>query len=246
MDIKPAFKLVAYLFFSLILIVLIIMPIFELNDLKIFNLIYDKRFLDALIFGFETSIIATFLSSLFGIPSGYYLARNNGFFIKFLDSIFDIPLIIPPLIIGAMLLIFFNKVLPDFIFTIKGAVIAQFFISFPYVLKSAKNSFELVTDIYENIAMTLGANPFRSFFDTTFKISFGSILSGIILSWIRSFGEFGATLIVGGGISKKTENIPIYIYQTISEGQFEKGLSASILIIFVGLIFLFMIKRKFS
>ncbi len=246
MDIKLVSKIIAYLFFLLIIIVLLFIPFFELKFSSFFPLFKDKRFLKALFFGLQTSIIATIISVLFGIPSGYFLAKNKNLWAKIIDSIFDIPLIIPPLIVGAMLLICFNKFLPQFIFTPKGAIIAQFFISFPYILKSSKNSFELVPDVYEQIALTLGAKPLRSFFDTTFKLSFGGILSGIILSWIRSFGEFGATLLVGGGISNKTENIPIYIYQTISEGNFEKGLSASILIIFIGIIFLFMIKKKFS
>ena len=246
MDIKPVSKIIAHLFFSLVIIILIVIPFYEVRTSNFFNLLNDDRFYNAIIFGLETSIIATAISGFFGIPSGYYLARGNGAWVKILDSIFDIPLIIPPLIVGAMLLIFFNKVIPEFIFTLKGAILAQFLISFPYVLKASKNSFELVPEIYEQIALTLGAKPIRSFWDTTFKLSFGGILTGMILSWIRSFGEFGATLLVGGGISNKTENIPIYIYQTISEGNFEKGLSASILIIFIGLIFLFMVKRKFS
>jgi len=246
MDIKPVSKIIAYLFFSIIIGILIIIPFYQLKIINFYKLLHDRRFYKALIFGLETSIIATTISVIFGVPSGYYLARSRGLLVRFLDSIFDIPLIIPPLIVGAMLLIFFNKIIPEFIFTIKGAIVAQFFISFPYILKASKSSFELVPEIYEQIALTLGAKPIRSFWDTTFKLSFGGILTGTILSWIRSFGEFGATLLVGGGISNKTENIPIFIYQTILEGNFEKGLSASIMIIFIGLIFLFMVKRKFS
>ncbi len=246
MDIKPASKIITYLFFSFIIIILIVIPIYELNSSKFLSLLNDKRFFKALLFGVETSIIATALSIFFAIPSGYYLARSEGFWIKVIDSIFDIPLIIPPLVIGAMLLIFFNKMIPDFIFSIKGAVVAQFFISFPYVLKASKSSFELVPEIYEQIALTLGAKPIRSFWDTTFKLSFGGILSGIILSWIRSFGEFGATLLVGGGITGKTENIPIYIYMNMTQGYVEKGLTASIFIVFLGLVFLFLIKKKFN
>ena len=246
MDIKPVSKIITYLFFSIIIIIIVLLPIFELKNYYFLRLLHDKRFFDSLLFGLETSIFATVVSIILGIPSGYFLARNNGFWTKIIDSVFDIPLIIPPLIIGAMLLIFFNKVLPDFIFTIKGAIVAQFFISFPYILKASKNSFELVPEIYEQIALTLGAKPFRSFFDTTFKLSFGGILSGTILSWIRSFGEFGATLLVGGGISNKTENIPIYIYQTISEGDFEKGFAASVFIIFIGITFLIFIKKNFQ
>ena len=246
MDLKPVYKIFTFLFFILLVLILIIFPIFQLKNFNLFKIVADTRFINAFIFGLKSSIIATFLSAIFGIPAGLYLARTKSNFSKILDAFFDIPLIVPPLIIGAMLLIFFNKTIPEFIFTIKGAIIAQFFISFPYLLKASKSSFELIPEIYEQIALTLGAKPLRSFFDTTFKLSFGGIVSGFVLSWIRSFGEFGATLLVAGGISNKTENIPIYIYQTISEGNFEKGFAASIVIISIGIIFLIFIKKNFQ
>ena len=245
MDIRPVSKITTLFFFSVLIIILFIFPVLKLKNFHFIALITDKRFFDSIIFGFNTSFFATCLSALVGIPIGLYLSKNQSIFAKIVDSIFDIPIIIPPLIIGAMLLLFFNSSFVNVIFTATGAIIAQFFVSFPYVLKAAKNSFELVPEKYEQMALTLGAKPFRSFFDTTFKLSFGGIFSGIILSWIRSFGEFGATLLIAGGIANKTENVPIYIFQTISEGNFDKGLSASILIVIIGVIFLFLIKWKF-
>ena len=243
MDIKPVSKIATILFFFVLIIILFIFPVFKLKNFHFLGLITDKRFLNAFIFGVETSFLATCLSSIIGIPIGLYLAKNQSIFAKIVDSIFDIPIIIPPLVIGAMLLLFFNSSFVNVIFSATGAIIAQFFVSFPYVLKAAKNSFELIPEKYEQMALTLGAKPFRSFFDTTFKLSFGGIFSGIILSWIRSFGEFGATLLIAGGIANKTENVPIFIFQTISEGDFDKGLSASILIVIIGIIFLFLIKK---
>lgn len=223
---------------------------FEVKFNAICMLIKDKAFLDAVLFGLETSLCATFLSAIFGIPAGFYLARNNSMFSKFMDVFFDIPIIIPPLIVGVLLLSFFNlqfvKRFYSFIFTAQGAVTAQFFVAFPFTIKASKNSFELISPIYERIAMTLGASNFRSFFDTTFKLAFDGILSGLILTWLRSLGEFGATLMVGGGIAYKTANIPINIYLKMTEGDFEKGLAASIFVVILSFVSVITIKSLFK
>ena len=234
-------------FFIFIFVVFIIFYSISNISLKsIVSLIQDKYFIDALSFGFKTSIIATFLSALVGIPAGLYLSRNSRFLDKIIDSFFEIPIIIPPLIVGVLLLNFFNsniiKKFYEFIFTLQGAVVAQFIISFPYTLKAAKNSFELIPTIYEDIAMTLGASPLKSFIDTTFRLSIHGIISGLILSWVRSFGEFGATLLVAGGIRGKTENLSIYIYKNMVEGEFYKGITASITTIFLAVLVIFGLK----
>jgi len=212
-------------------------------------LLSDQGFLTAVLFSLKTSLIATFFSFIVGVPAGFFLARNRGITSRVLDVIFDIPIVIPPLIVGVLLIAFFNSAFIhrfyEFIFTATGAVIAQFFVAVPFTIKSSKSAFELVPPIYERIAMTLGARAFRSFYDTTFKIAFPGILSGLLLTWLRCLGEFGATLMVGGGIPGKTENIPINVYLSISSGEFEKGLGASVVTVFLVFICILVINTVF-
>lgn len=200
----------------------------------------DREVLRAVGFGLVTSLLATFLAVLFGVPAGYYLARSRRFTSRLLDAFFDIPLIIPPLIMGVLLLTFFNmafmKNFYNFVFTTAGAVIAQFFVAFPFTVKTSKSAFEMVSPVYERIAMTLGARPLRSFWDTTLKLASGGIISGILLSWLRALGEFGATLMVGGGIAGKTANIPIRIYLDMTEGDFHKGIAMSLAVALVAFV----------
>ncbi len=242
---KYSVKLVTYLFFSFILLI-IIFSFSNFSKKEFIILLKDKNFVRAIIFGLKTSLLATLLSAIFAIPAGFYLARNKRLFDKIIDSLFEIPIIIPPLIVGVLLLNFFNsqiiKSFYNFIFTVEGATIAQFLTSFPYTLKASKNSFELIPTIYEEIAMTLGASPLKSFIDTTFKLSINGIISGLILSWVRSFGEFGATLLVAGGIAGKTENLSIYIYKNMIEGEFNKGITASLVTIFLAVIIISLLK----
>jgi molybdate transport system permease protein len=213
--------------------------LFSIGPADIREVLAAPTFFSAVFFSLKTALIATVLSFVFGIPTGFYLARKKSRFSRVLDVLFDIPIIIPPLIVGVLLLTFFN--LPvvsrfhSFIFTTSGAVIAQFFVAAPFTIKSARNAFELVPPVYERIAMTLGASPFVSFYDTTFRIAFPGILSGLILTWLRCMGEFGATLMVGGGIRSKTENLPIHVYLHMSSGDFNLGITVSMLTILLAI-----------
>ncbi len=205
-----------------------------IDTTTIVTLFQDDGFGRALLFSLKTSTAATLLAAFMAIPAGLYLSRNQGSVVKCIDALFDIPIVIPPLIVGVLLLSFFNtplvKEIYDFIFTMPGAIAAQFFIAVPFSVRAAKNGFDLVPQIYEQIAMTLGASPTKAFWDTTFKLALPAINSGLMLSWLRCLGEFGATLMVGGGIPGRTENIPIYIYLNMSSGDFKKGMAASIVV----------------
>ncbi len=241
-------KLLICLLFVFIIVVLL-SGVMKTNSSAIFALFKNKEFVYSVFFSLKTSLIATFLSFVIGVPSGFFLARSRGVFSGLLDAVFDIPMIIPPLVVGVFLLTFFNvpiiKQLYPFIFTTAGAVIAQFFVAVPLTIKSSKSAFELVSPVYEMVAMTLGAKPFKSFYDTTFKIAFPGILSGLILTWLRCMGEFGATLMVGGGIPFKTENIPINIYLNMTGGDFSAGIAASVVSICIAFICIICIKIIF-
>ena len=205
----------------------------SIDQSAISALLSDPSFITAVLFSLKTSLLATVIAFFIGVPAGFYLARVKGRWARLLDVLFDIPIVIPPLISGVLLLTFFSqpliKAVYPFIFSTAGAVIAQFFVAVPFTIKSSKTAFTLVSPIYERIAMTLGARPLTSFFDTTFKIALPGISSGLVLTWLRCLGEFGATLMVGGGIPGKTENIPINVYLHLSGGDLKLGIAISLL-----------------
>ena len=243
-------SLINYRLFSIVLLILILAVIitnfFNTDTGDIEKLFANKEFIYSVFFSLKTSFLATFLAFIFGMPTGLYLSRTKNFFSGVIDIVVDIPMVLPPLIVGVMLIIFFKSSglenFYSFIFTASGAVAAQFFVALPLVIKSSKSAFELVSQTYETIAMTLGSKPCKAFYDTTFKIALPGIMSGIILAWLRCMGEFGATLLIGGGIPYKTENIPINIYINMSSGGFGMGMAASVLSIIIIVIFIVFIK----
>lgn len=230
----------------LLIVVIFLTGVLQTNLADYFALLKDEEFIKAAIFTFEAAIPATLLAFFSGVPVGFYLSRFNGIIPKIFDTAFDIPIVIPPLIAGVLFLsLFSSNIVPFlniFIFNIYGAIAVQFFIAFPLTVKMSKSAFDLVPSLYENLAMTLGASYFRAIYDTTFKIAFSGIVSGVILTFLRCLGEFGATLIVGGGIPGETENVPINIYLNMSSGKFEYAIAASVLTIIFAAIGLFAIK----
>lgn len=243
-------SIINYKLFSIALLILILSVIFmsffntDLKDIE--KLISNREFISSVFFSLKTSFLATLLAFIFGMPTGLYLARTKNLFSGVMDIVVDIPMVLPPLIVGVMLITFFKssglEKFYSFIFTASGAVAAQFFVALPLIIKSSKSSFDLVSQRYETIAMTLGSKPCKAFYDTTFKIAFPGIMSGVILTWLRCMGEFGATLLIGGGIPYKTENIPINIYINMSSGDFSMGMAASVLSITIIVIFLIIVK----
>jgi molybdate transport system permease protein len=244
-----------YSFFTTLILIVFILAVlitgcFSVSSNSLMDILHDGEFYSAALFSLKTSFLATVLSFIFGVPAGLFLSKCKGMILHILDTVFDIPIVVPPLIVGVLFLSFFNlnfvKSFYSFIFTFWGAVIVQFFIAVPLTVKSAKNSFKMVPSVYEMIANTLGKKPLRAFWDTTFKIALPGILSGLTLTWMRCIGEFGATLMVGGGIPFKTENIPVNIYINITSGDYQKGLSASIITIIVAFICILFMRILYS
>lgn len=231
---------------ALFFIIVVLTGLTSVDYRDIPALLKNKVFWNAMWFSIKTATIATVAAFILGVPAGYYMARNKRAMSRIFDAIFDIPVVVPPLIVGVLLLNFFNtpvlREIGSFIFTTKGAIVAQFFVAVPFTIKAAKNAFELIPPIYERIAMTLGASPMRSFYDTTFKIALPSIVSGLILTWLRCLGEFGATLMVGGAMPGRTQNIPIFIYMANTGGDFKVAMLASILSIIVAFVGVFVVK----
>jgi molybdate transport system permease protein len=241
-----AIKIITFVLALFIIITFIIsLAHIKFNIVK--ELFYDSEFILALFFSIKTASLATLLAIIFGIPSGLFLSRSNSGIIKtIIDIIIYIPIVLPPLVVGMLLLTLFNidfiKNFYQFVFTTSGAVIAQFFIAFPLLVVISRNSFDMVPKIYEMAAITLGKNEYKAFFDTTFKISLSNIFSGVILTWLRCMGEFGATILVGGGIPNETENIPIKIYSSVLNGDINKGVTISFVLVFLAIICITIVK----
>lgn len=221
------------------------------TDLELRTLVglgHNTRFARALVFSLLTSCGATLCAFVLGVPTAFWLSRSRHGLARLGGIVLEVPLVVPPLLIGVLLLKVSGHPLAqqlfNLVFTFQGALLAQFIVAVPLMIKSAESAFRLVPCRYEQLATTMGSSPLRAFLDTTWPLAWPGIMSGILMTWMRTLGEFGATLMVGGGIPGKTENIPIFIYLSISEGDFAAGMGACALLILTVLVLLLLLRWR--
>ncbi|NLP29965.1 MAG: molybdate ABC transporter permease subunit [Clostridiales bacterium] len=176
--------------------------------------------------------IATVFSFIFGILMAYLINKRNIPGKSIWETIIILPMILPPSVTGYILLIAFGKrgfigkfLLESFgiqlVFTWLGAVIASFIVSLPLMYQNVKTAFISTDPIYEKAAETLGSSEFKKFMTITIPLAWPGIISGIVLSFARAIGEFGATLMIAGNIPGKTQTIPTAIYFAVESGNNE-------------------------
>ncbi|MDX2253890.1 MAG: molybdate ABC transporter permease subunit [Pseudanabaenaceae cyanobacterium bins.39] len=173
----------------------------------------------------STSLLFTFC---IGIGTAYSLLEYRGKWKSVIDSIFLAPLVLPPTVVGFLLLQLFGKygwigqILHLFhlniIFTWYAAVIAAIVVTFPLMYKTAQGAFEQVDTNLLRAAKTLGASDFMVFWQIALPLASSGIMAGTILAFVRGLGEFGATLMLAGNIQGETTTIPLAIYAAVQAG----------------------------
>ena len=194
-----------------LLIVLFIMypilnSVFSTDSRILLETLQDKEVICAVWTSILSATITTLIAFLFGVPFAYLLARVEFKGKKLVESIVDIPIVIPHTVAGIILLTVFSKncwlgkflesVGLTVIGTRIGIVAAMLFVSMPFLINSAKDSFLSVSPKLENVSRSLGASHVQTFFYITFSIGWRGILTGMILTWARAISEFGAVIML--------------------------------------------------
>lgn len=184
----------------------------------------------ALALTLKVALWATALNLLLGVGVGYAMARWRFVGREVLDAVFTLPMVMPPTVLGYYLLVLIGSQGPigawllkvagiRLIFTWQGAVIAAMVVSFPLVFKGARAAFETVDAQLEGAARTLGIHEMAVFFRVSLPLAWRGILAGLLLSFARALGEFGATLMVAGSIPGRTQTLSIAVYEAVQAGQ---------------------------
>jgi molybdate ABC transporter permease protein len=176
----------------------------------------------------KTALVATIATFLLGIAAAYWMLNYRGKGKFLLESILISPLILPPTVVGFILLLLLGKngaigkILISFniivVFSWYGAVIAAIVVSFPLMYRIALGAFEQIDTDFLNVARTLGASEWTIFRRILLPLSFPGILAGTMLTFARALGEFGATLMLAGNIPGETQTIPMAIYFAVEAG----------------------------
>lgn len=176
-----------------------------------------------------TALVATALTLPLAIAVGWVLARRRFAGKALFETLVSLPLVLPPVATGLLLLWLFGRRSPvgqaldaagiDVVFTWKAVVIAMMVISFPLVARSVRSGIEQVDRRYEDLAATLGATPWRILRTITLPMASRGIVAGAILGFSRALGEFGATIMVAGAIPGRTQTLAVGIYTFVETGR---------------------------
>ena len=206
---------------------------------------------DALRLSLITTAITAGLTVVFGTPLAYLLARRNFRGAGLIDTLIDLPLVLPPAVAGIALLFTFgrNGLLGGLIddagvavaFTTTAVILAQLFVAAPFYIKAAKSGFESVDPDLERVSTTLGEGELRAFARVTVPLAAPALLGGIVMTWARALGEFGATIMFAGSLQRVTETVPLSIYDALQD-DLDAALMLSIVLVAVSFAVLLVFK----
>jgi thiamine transport system permease protein len=180
---------------------------------------------------------------VFGIPVALYIARKKDTkFGKILDSLVNVPLIIPTTALGFSLALFWSSIYAGGSLSMVMVIFGHIAFTFPLVVRNISGAVEEVDTSYEEVAMTLGAKPFQAFSKVLMPIIKSSIVAGAILAFTRSLGETGATV----AISNTIKTVPVYIMDLIKLENYSEAAFCSILLIAICFVFMFAIRIVIS
>jgi molybdate/tungstate transport system permease protein len=216
----------------------------------------DARTLNAIFTSFYCAFLATIFVFILGVPFAYMLVRTDFYGKRFLDSVIDLPILIPHNAAGLALLSVLAPSSPiggafrlfgvEFVDTVFGIVVAMAFVSAPFLIRSAQEAFGSVSFTMEKTARSLGASNFQVFWHVTFPLSSRGILTGCLLTWARAVSEFGAVVI----LAYLPKTAPVYLSDVFEGFEGGGGLKAALpistLLIILAIVILFVFKLATS
>ncbi len=237
--------LVVFLLMVIMLLLSDVLYIFKdkITFKEIIDIISSKDVVDGFIMSILSSSITLIFIIIFSIPVGYALSRYSFRGHSIINTMIDVPIILPPVVIGISLLTFFGSpygialkaFLKEYnisVMSIIGIVLCQFLVSVSYCIRAVKTAFDEIDKDYENIAMSLGCSKASSFFKVSLPLAKHGIIAGIIIAWARAIGVFGP-LMVFVGTSPRVTVMPTAIWLQINIGNTEKSIIIALIMVLI-------------
>lgn len=214
--------------------------------------LFDAQTRQAIALSLTTTAMATLLALVGGTPLAYLLARRAFRGRAALDTLIDLPMVLPPSVAGIALLLAFGRrgLIGQYLaaqgveiaFTPVAVVLAQLFVAAPFYIKAAAAGFAAVDRELEQAAAIDGASPLRVFSAVTLPLAGPTVLGGLVMTWARALGEFGATIIFAGNFPGRTQTMPLAIYIGF-ELAFERALTLALILLACSFGVLLTVKR---
>ncbi len=191
-----------------------------------------------------TAIFSTFLCSVVAVPVAYSMVRFQFYGRRWANILLNLPLSLPPLVAGVALLIFLSPVTSPIgqflkaidvciVYTPIAIIIAQFFVNTPYMVRIARSTFAMINPRYEHVARTLGCSEWGAFSQVILPMAKNGLIAGIVITWSKAIGEFGAVLMLAGAVAMKTETLPIALFLNMSTGDLNMAVAAALILLII-------------
>ena len=241
---------------ALPLLLFIVIPLLALflrtSFTDFFATLNQAQVVQAVSLSFFSSISATLITLIFGTPVAYLLAQRRFRLHQIVDTIIDLPTVLPPSVAGVALLMAFGRkglmgpmlaaIGINLPFTFAAVVLAQTFVASPFYVKAAAIGFSGIDLELKQAAALDGANRWQVFRYVTLPLSWMALLSGSVMTWARALGEFGATILFAGNFQGKTQTMPLAIYVGF-ETDLNVALTLSIILVCFSFLTLMVVKH---
>ncbi len=235
----------SFLALALVLVLFLVLPLVAIflralsADPKAW---FDPATLDALALSLWTASLSAILAIAVGTPVAYLLAREQFWGKTIVDTIVDLPMVLPPAVAGIALLMAFGRsglvgpvlaaVGIQLPFTTAAVIMAETFVAAPFYVRAAKAGFASVDRGLEQMSAVLGESPLRTFFRVTLPLSWPALFGGVLMTWARALGEFGATIMFAGNFQGRTQTMPLAIYIGL-ESNLDSAVALAVILIIV-------------
>lgn len=200
-----------------------------------------------------TTTLSLLVIVLFGTPLAWLLATRSGRTARMLETLLQLPVVIPPAVAGLTLLLTFGRrglfgpvLMPlgfSIPFTVVAVIIAEVFVAAPFYLQAATTAFRRIDPSLLVVARSPGASPARVFFRVAIPLGRAGLVSGAAMAWARSLGEFGATLMFAGNLTGRTQTLPLAIY-TALESNLDAAKALSLVLVLVAFLLLLLLRSR--
>ena len=180
--------------------------------------------------------LATVAVAIVGTAIGWWLARTRFRGRAWVDALLMLPLVLPPTVTGYYLIVLFGRegwIGGSLPFTTAACVVAAAVISFPLMVRAARSAFEAVDPAQLTAAASLGAAPLAVFFRIALPLASRGLAAGVMLTFARALGEFGATLMLAGNIPGRTQTLPLALYEAVMLGEDQRAAALSLILTLV-------------
>ncbi|MBN1458605.1 MAG: ABC transporter permease [Armatimonadetes bacterium] len=246
------YSAVGSLAFEVAFVVAVVVALIAYTDVRTFlQAVTADETLFSIKLTLVTVTLSTAISMVLAIPAGYALTSYKFPFSSVVDTLLDLPIVLPPVAAGFALLILFGYYLGDPMEEIGlflphsqvGIVVAQFFATMTFAVRSVRAALESVNARLPAVARTLGSNRWRAFRRVTLPLARNGIIAGGVLSWARCLGLFGPVVMFCGATRYRTEILPTAIFLNNSVGRLEEAVAGTLILLLLAVLTLILFKR---